>query len=111
MSTLVSVRAYGAQAKFKHESLSRVDRFMRISRVSYNLNRWIGIRVDYLAALFNAALATYLVYFRSVGAANTGFTLNMAVDLCSSMLWGVRLFNELEVHANRCVHHLSACPG
>ncbi|PPR05406.1 hypothetical protein CVT24_008020 [Panaeolus cyanescens] len=97
---IVSVRAYNAQTQFKSESLKRVDRYLRISRVSYNLNRWIGIRADYLAALFSAALATYLVYFCSVGAANTGFTLNMAVDLCSSMLWGVRLFNELEVQAN-----------
>ncbi|KAJ6479091.1 hypothetical protein C8R45DRAFT_933872 [Mycena sanguinolenta] len=36
---LVSVRAFGAQAKFTTESLSRIDRYTRAARNFYNLNR------------------------------------------------------------------------
>ncbi|KDR83050.1 hypothetical protein GALMADRAFT_866663 [Galerina marginata CBS 339.88] len=100
ISGLVSVRAYGAQASFKAESFKRVDHYMRISRISYNLNRWISTRIDLLGQLFTVALATYLVYGHSIGASNTGFSLNMAVDFCNMILYWVRIFNMFEVQSN-----------
>lgn len=97
---LTSIRAYGAQDAFRQESLKRIDFYSRVARVSYNLNRWLAVRVDALGALFTSALATYLVYGSSANPENIGFTLNMAVDFCSMILWWVRIFNDLEVQAN-----------
>ncbi|KAF8956519.1 multidrug resistance-associated ABC transporter [Flammula alnicola] len=97
---IVSIRAYGAQAAFKVESLKRIDNYVRIARVCYNLNRWISLRINILGDLFNVALASYLVYGPSIGASNTGFSLNMAADFCTMILWWVRIFNEFEVQAN-----------
>ncbi|KAF9040099.1 P-loop containing nucleoside triphosphate hydrolase protein [Panaeolus papilionaceus] len=97
---IVSIRAYGAQVPFKLESLKRIDHYLRIARTSYNLDRWIAVRADLTAAAFNASLAAYLVYFRSIGAANTGFLLNVSVDLCSLILWAVRLSNSMQVQSN-----------
>lgn len=91
---------------FKKESLRRVDHYVRIARMSYNLNRWIGIRIDFLGAIFTISLASYLIYGgRPLGAANTGFTLNMCLDFCTMILWWVRIFNDLEVQANRFVFY------
>jgi hypothetical protein len=61
----------------------RTDRYTRSARTFYNLNRWVGIRIDILGALFSSALAAYLVYRPRHGhqegyAAETGFSLNMA---------------------------------
>ena len=69
--------------------------------MSYNLNRWIGVRIDVLGATFTTALASYLVYGPSVGAGNTGFSLNMVVEFCTMILWWVRYVNEFEVQGNR----------
>ncbi len=99
--SLVSIRAYGAQEAFKKESLRRIDHFTNLSRVSYNLNRWIGIRIDLLGATFTAALASYLLITRKINAANTGFSLNMSLEFCAMVLWLVRWYNEFEVKANR----------
>ena len=71
--------------------------------MSYNLNRWIGVRIDALGATFIAALATYLIYGPTAGAGNTGFSLNMAAEFGLYILWLVRIFNDFEVQANRCV--------
>lgn len=101
MIVTVSVRAYGAQSQFKEESMNRIDKYLRISRVTYNLNRWIGVRIDILGGTFSAGLAAYLVYGRSIGASNTGFSLNMTAELCSTLLYLVRYFNDFEVQANR----------
>lgn len=47
------------------------------------------------------AVASYLVYGTFLGSSNTGFTLSMAAEFCSSILYWVRVFNELEVQSNR----------
>lgn len=78
LSFPASIRAYGAQAQFRNESYSRIDRYVRAGRTFNDLNRWVAVRIDFLGALFSAALAMYLVYGSSARAANTGFSLNMA---------------------------------
>ena len=59
------------------------------------------MRIDVLGAIFTTALASYLVYGPSVGAGNTGFSLNMIVEFCTMILWWVRSFNDLETEGNR----------
>ncbi|KAF9553875.1 multidrug resistance-associated ABC transporter [Agrocybe pediades] len=97
---IVSIRAYGAQDTFRQESLSRIDHYTRVARMSYNLNRWIGVRMDFLGAAFTSGLAMYLIYGPSIGASNTGFSLAMASDVAHFILIIVRLGNEFEVNAN-----------
>ncbi|KII93466.1 hypothetical protein PLICRDRAFT_35686 [Plicaturopsis crispa FD-325 SS-3] len=98
---LTSIRAYGAQSKFKSESLYRIDRFSRAARMLYNLNRWVSVRVDALGGLFAASLAAYLVYGpKLVSASNTGFSLTMAIGFSSLILWWVRILNDFEVQGN-----------
>ena len=99
----VSIRAYGAQQPFTNELMGKIDHYVKVSRTSYNLNRWIGIRVDALGATFATALASYLLIRRSISAANIGFSLNMTLDFCVLILWLVRNYNELEVQSNRWV--------
>ncbi|PPQ97414.1 hypothetical protein CVT26_006798 [Gymnopilus dilepis] len=97
---LVSIRAYGAQEAFKKESLARIDKYTRVARMSYNLNRWVSVRVDVLGSLYIAGLALFLVYGPKVGAANTGFVLNMAVGFTGVIVIFVRIYNNFEVNAN-----------
>ncbi|KAI0344119.1 multidrug resistance-associated ABC transporter [Trametopsis cervina] len=97
---LTSIRAYGAEEAFKAESHKRIDKFSRAARSFYNLNRWVCIRIEALAGLFAAGLATYLVYGGKVSASNTGFALTMAVGFSGMILWWVRLLNEFEVAGN-----------
>ncbi|RDX55372.1 hypothetical protein OH76DRAFT_1428233 [Lentinus brumalis] len=97
---LTSIRAYGAQDQFRKESYRRIDRYVRAGRTFYNLNRWVSIRIEALGALFASCLAAYLVYFSNARAANTGFSLNMAVGFSSMILWWIRILNEFEVNGN-----------
>ncbi|CCM06514.1 uncharacterized protein FIBRA_08786 [Fibroporia radiculosa] len=71
-----------------------------MSRAFYNLNRWVFIRTDSLAALFSASLGAYLVYSGSATASDTGFSLSMAVSFSTYILYAVRMFNEFEVSGN-----------
>ncbi|PIL37563.1 ATP-binding cassette transporter [Ganoderma sinense ZZ0214-1] len=97
---LTSIRAYGAQKQFRAESYRRIEKYVRAARTFYNLNRWVSIRIEALGSLFAAGLAAYLVYGSKARAANTGFSLNMAVGFSSMILWWIRILNEFEVAGN-----------
>ena len=97
----VSIRAYNVQQPFRDESMKRIDHYLKVARTSYNFNRWISIRIDALGATFTTAIASYLLIRKSLNAANMGFSLNMALDFCSMILWLVRVYNDFEVQANR----------
>ncbi|KAJ3929467.1 MAG: hypothetical protein NXY57DRAFT_1016596 [Lentinula lateritia] len=100
MAGLVSVRAYGVQERFIKESLTRINYYSRPSRVFWNLNRWIDVRLDLLGNVFSASLAAYLVYVSHGQAATIGFSLNMAVMFSSSILYYIRIMNMFQVRAN-----------
>ncbi|KAJ4477282.1 hypothetical protein J3R30DRAFT_3657757 [Lentinula aciculospora] len=97
MAGLVSVRAYGVQERFIKESLTRINYYSRPSRVFWNLNRWIDVRLDFLGNVFSASLAAYLVYVSKGRAATIGFSLNMAVMFSSSILFYIRILNMFQV--------------
>ncbi|PPR03510.1 hypothetical protein CVT24_006998 [Panaeolus cyanescens] len=97
---LTSIRAYGAQETFKDQSLARIDHYTRICKTSYNLNRWIAIRLDVMGNGFTACLAAYLLARRSLSASNTGFSLVQSLEFCQFIIWIVQSYNELEVNTN-----------
>ncbi|KAF7368478.1 Multidrug resistance-associated ABC transporter protein [Mycena venus] len=97
---LVSIRAFGAQAKFTSESLARIDIYTRAARNYYNLNRWVSVRIDILGAAFSAGLAAYLVYIKHTSAGDSGFLLNMAITFTQMLLGAVRVANRFEVEGN-----------
>ncbi|PBK89813.1 ATP-binding cassette transporter [Armillaria gallica] len=110
ISGTTSIRAYGVQDTFIQESMSRIDKYTRTARTFHNLNRWIDIRIDALAALFSASLAAYLVYLEDTAAFNVGFSLTLAIDVSTMILWWVRTSNNLEVegHLERIQAYLAA---
>ncbi|KZV64707.1 P-loop containing nucleoside triphosphate hydrolase protein [Peniophora sp. CONT] len=100
---LTSIRAYGAQDAFRQESYQRIENYTRSSRMFYDLNRWIAIRSDALAALFPSGLGVYMVYgpgATTIGASNVGFSLAMAASFSNMILYWVKVFNEIEVEGN-----------
>ncbi|KAJ3558885.1 hypothetical protein NM688_g664 [Phlebia brevispora] len=98
---LPSIRAYNAEHAFKMELARRVDRYARISKSFFNLNRWISIRIDALTTLFTGALAFYLVYGATKYSPSTiGFVMDVAAGFSDSILFWVRVYNDFEIHAN-----------
>ncbi|ADV20810.1 ATP-binding cassette (ABC) transporter, putative [Cryptococcus gattii WM276] len=97
---IVSIRAYGAQQKFRVEAQRRADKYTRAATAFYNLNRWVTIRLDMLGGLFAASLAAFLVYGPRLDASTSGFALSQAISFSSMILWWVRMVNEMEVQGN-----------
>ncbi|KAE9384990.1 P-loop containing nucleoside triphosphate hydrolase protein [Gymnopus androsaceus JB14] len=92
MTGLVSVRAYGVQHRFIEESLTRINYYSRPSRVFWNLNRWIDVRLDLFGNIFSASLAAYLVYINHGRASDT-------VTFSRMILYVIRVGNAFQVRS------------
>ncbi|KAF9270593.1 P-loop containing nucleoside triphosphate hydrolase protein [Marasmius fiardii PR-910] len=101
---LVSIRAYGVEERFVQESMTRIDKYTRVARTFYTLNRWVGIRMNLLAGVFASCLGAYLVYGQGQSASNTGFSLNMAIGFSVRILYWIRNLNDFEVQGE--IFHL-----
>ncbi|KZV91873.1 hypothetical protein EXIGLDRAFT_675729 [Exidia glandulosa HHB12029] len=97
---LTSIRAYGAEAAFKATARERLDKYTRVARTYYNLNRWIGTRTNAIGGLFSAGLAAYLVYGTVPKASTTGFSLSLTVAFSRLILNWTRNLNQMEVEGN-----------
>ncbi|KAI9061280.1 P-loop containing nucleoside triphosphate hydrolase protein [Trametes sanguinea] len=100
VSGITSVRAYGAQEAFKAEAHRRINRYTRVAITHWNLNRWLGMRIDLIALFFATGLATYLTYASDLSASNTGFSLTMATAFSSVINQMIRVVNEFELSGN-----------
>ncbi|KIK53737.1 hypothetical protein GYMLUDRAFT_250067 [Collybiopsis luxurians FD-317 M1] len=92
---LASIRAYGAQ-EMVTEELRRIDKYSQSSRIFYNLQRWMAIRMHVISALFIGSLTWYLVYVKKDTASNTGFSINMAVTFTGAIFGWIININMLE---------------
>ncbi|EJD52269.1 P-loop containing nucleoside triphosphate hydrolase protein, partial [Auricularia subglabra TFB-10046 SS5] len=97
MAGLTSIRIYAAEAAFNTEMMRRMDIYTRAARSYYNLNRWIGVRINAIGGLFSAGLAAYLIYGTTPGASATGFSLSLVSE---TILWWTRNLNQFEVEGN-----------
>ncbi|KAI9056602.1 multidrug resistance-associated ABC transporter, partial [Trametes sanguinea] len=97
VSGITSVRAYGAQEAFKAEAYRRIDKYSRVAITYWNLNRWLGSRIDLIALFFVTGLATYLTYASDLSASNTGFSLTMAAAFSSIINQTIRSVNDFEL--------------
>ncbi|CDO74329.1 hypothetical protein BN946_scf184850.g1 [Trametes cinnabarina] len=107
VSGITSVRAYGAQEAFKAEAYRRIDKYTRVNITYWNVNRWIGSRIDLIALLFATGLATYLTYASDLSASNTGFSLTMATAFSSVINQAIRVYNEFEMSGKLPVNFIA----
>ncbi|KAF9013099.1 P-loop containing nucleoside triphosphate hydrolase protein [Cyathus striatus] len=97
---LVSIRAYGAQDAFKLESRDKIDNYTRMARVSFILDRWMGVRIDALSAFLSSSLAAFLLYRRTTNVTTGGLSLTLSLEICSYTLTTIDLFNHFQIRSN-----------
>jgi len=90
-----------ARGSFGQETLRQIDRVAHTSRSFCNFGRWVSIRVYAVGTIFSTS-AIYLVdgtgsIHKPGSAANTGFSLNMAVGFTGMILWWTRCLKSAEI--------------
>lgn len=88
----------GVAQSFGNLLADRLRPFNRANETNFNLNRWVGLRIDFVTALVMAcAGAIAISKVGLIPAGLVGFSLTNASGLSSTILYMVRIANELEV--------------
>jgi len=96
---IVVIRAYGVGNTFLEKNLKLIDEYTQPNEALYNLNRWMGIRIEVSTALVGL-FAGYLGLTSNLSPGLVGFSLASSLSFTSSVLQAIRCSNQLEVELN-----------
>jgi len=99
MDGLAVIRAReGMPETFCHQLADKIRPYARAEEATYNLNRWVAIRVDLITALVTMSAGIIAVWKADgLKAGQVGFSLSSATRLSFVILSLVRNMNDLEV--------------
>lgn len=99
MAGLAVIRArQNMPETFLNHLAERIRSFSRSQETSFNLNRWVAVRIDFVAAVITVSAGAIAVSKVGVVEAGlVGFSLSSATSLSSQILYFVRHMNDLEV--------------
>jgi ABC-type multidrug transport system fused ATPase/permease subunit len=99
MNGLAVIRARSGMPEIFCDQLAeKIRPYARSEEATYNLNRWVAIRVDFVTALVMMSAGAIAIWKADVlGAGQVGFSLANATGLSSVILSLVRNMNDLEV--------------
>ena len=101
---LSTIRAFNKQQMLINETELRINYNTRFWTKNNFVNRWLGLRLDWIGAflLGTAAFATVLIEKVNIlnyrpSSALIGLVLSYTATLCGLLNWGVRRFSETEM--------------
>jgi ATP-binding cassette, subfamily C (CFTR/MRP), member 1 len=97
-----TIRAYRQHGRFELENEWRVDANLKAYFASISANRWLAIRLEFIAAICILAAAGFSVIYVATGAQLTagdvGLSMSYALQITSSLNWIVRQAVEVETN-------------
>ena len=99
MSGLTVIRARSDMPEiFCNHLAKRFRPLSRTQEATFNLNRWVSVRIDFITAMVSVCAGIIAVTRAKVlGAGLVGFSLTNVTGLSSAILMLVRYMNDLEI--------------
>ncbi|CAG2113547.1 unnamed protein product [Medioppia subpectinata] len=97
LSGVATIRAYGVSEQFVKESDDRLDLNNACFYPNVAANRWLSIRLEYVANFIILFSALFAVLQReSLGASQVGLIVSYALSTTQNLNWLVRVISDLE---------------
>ncbi|KLO11533.1 metal resistance protein YCF1 [Schizopora paradoxa] len=113
---LTTIRAFSQQDVFNKQNEARIDRNQICYMPSISINRWLGIRLEFVGAviiLTASLLSLVALVTTGVDAGLVGLVLSYGLNTTSSLNWAVRSASEVEqniVSVERILHYVGLEP-
>ncbi|KAJ3406625.1 hypothetical protein HDU80_010830 [Chytriomyces hyalinus] len=96
-----TIRAYGADSRFKKENMKRVDTNHRAFIYMYATNRWFSSRIALIGGVVVLAGALGTMAMKDViGAGLAGLSLSWTISFSDYLVWIVRVYSGTEMRMN-----------
>jgi ABC-type multidrug transport system fused ATPase/permease subunit len=94
---IASVRAYGAEKRMHNHFIHLIDANHRAFIMFVHSSRWLGVRLDFVAAICVTLTALLVVLRRhSIGPGLAGVVLVQSLQITDFFQYGVRMASETE---------------
>jgi ABC-type multidrug transport system fused ATPase/permease subunit len=94
---ITSVRAYGAEKRMHNHFIHLIDANHRAFIMFVHSSRWLGVRLDFVAAICVTLTALLVVLRRhSIGPGLAGVVLVQSLQITDFFQYGVRMASETE---------------
>ncbi|KAL4938914.1 P-loop containing nucleoside triphosphate hydrolase protein [Aspergillus oleicola] len=100
ISGLSTVRAFGHADIAMQQFSAAVGRHARAYWHLWLLNRWLGIRINVIGAIFSALSAAVVVYTPGVTPSTAGFAITFTIEVSLTMALSIRRYVNLEQGLN-----------
>ncbi|CAM1504913.1 Fc.00g025040.m01.CDS01 [Cosmosporella sp. VM-42] len=100
VSGIEVIRAHGAQAEMQSKFTSSLEIYLRGWETASACQRWLAVRMDFLAGMISISTASLAFILSSDNPAKVGFSLTSSSALCTTILYAVYLSSVLEVELN-----------
>ncbi|KAK6347368.1 hypothetical protein TWF696_007434 [Orbilia brochopaga] len=95
-----TIRAYGENEAYVEKMDKRIDTYAEATFYSQLANRWMGIRMTYLGAVFSTLVGGLVITIPGMDAALAGFAMSFAMEYTFAMIWALRRYADLELDFN-----------
>ncbi|KAK6538574.1 hypothetical protein TWF694_010153 [Orbilia ellipsospora] len=95
-----TIRAFGEAEAYIEKMDKKIDTYAEASFYSQLANRWMGIRMTYLGAVFSTLVGGLVVSIPGMDAALAGFAMSFAMEYTFAMIWALRRYADLELDFN-----------
>jgi ATP-binding cassette, subfamily C (CFTR/MRP), member 1 len=113
LSGLTTIRAYGSETRFQVTCEKRIDTNNQAVFIANMINRWLGLRLDWIGAFLVGATGIVAVLTAGqISAGLIGLAISYALSVTGMLNWMVRGSTETETHLASVerIQHYSTIP-
>ncbi|OQU94778.1 ABC transporter transmembrane domain-containing protein [Cladophialophora immunda] len=95
-----TIRAFDKSDAYLDKMYAKIDRHCRAYWHLWLFNRWMGLRLNMVGAVFAAITAALIVSITSIDSSLAGFALSFALGMSEGVIWFLRQYSNVELDMN-----------
>lgn len=100
LAGLITIRAFSKTDTFIDIIYDKINDHAQAWWVMWLFNRWLGIRMNLIAAVFSTLTAALVVFLPGISAPLAGFALSFALQCNSAIAFALRHYANIELNMN-----------
>ncbi|ERF71322.1 hypothetical protein EPUS_03476 [Endocarpon pusillum Z07020] len=95
-----TIRAFDKAEIYVERMYRKIDTYAQAYWHLWLFNRWMGLRLNMVGAVFATVTAALIVSIRGIDASLAGFALSFALEYTVSLVWSLRQYANVELDMN-----------
>ncbi|KAJ5681819.1 uncharacterized protein N7477_001759 [Penicillium maclennaniae] len=100
LTGLVTIRAFTKSEDFIDTIYGKINAHAQAWWTMWLFNRWLGIRMNLVGAVFSTLTASLVVFLPGISASLAGFALSFALQCNSAIAFALRQYANIELNMN-----------